>query len=180
MTPQSDCRTIVLIGMRASGKSTIGRAIAKKLGISFLDLDDVVASEFPEPSIKEIWRVRGESAWRDAEVQCLERILNSAGDRPDVLALGGGVPCISDAREILSRAAVIIIYLHAPPGLLSARLHAEPGDRPTLTGEDVAAEIAAVLAAREPVYRQLAQIVIDTENQSPTDLTRAIINSLDL
>jgi len=158
--------TVLLIGPRASGKSTVGRMLAAALNASFVDLDDVVLAGFADQgldTVEAVWAGPGEPAWRQGEAAALAARLTGAPDA-DVIALGGGTPVIDDARtriEAAQRAGrAIVVYLRCPVAVLERRLR-EPGDRPSLTGASPADETARVLAEREPVYLELADVVTD-------------------
>ena len=136
---------VVLTGPRAVGKSTIGRALAKRLGMTFIDLDVKVLARFPESTVGAVWTTHGESAWREMETTVLADLLN---DPPMVLALGGGVPTIFEAAESLNRSrqegAAMIIWLQADPHELASRLESFSDDRPSLTGRTPAEEIIEI------------------------------------
>ena len=158
---------VLLIGPRGSGKSSVGFLLAARLEIPFRDLDDIVLGGFEQASVTEVWAMCGESAWREAEVNSLKEIL---GDVASVIALGGGVPMIEDARTLinLSRETgeAIVIYLRCEPDELRRRLIEDSGDRPGLTGADPIAEIDVVLFRRHPTYVQMADRVFDTSAAS--------------
>jgi shikimate kinase len=162
---------ILLIGARASGKSTIGRSLADRLRRRFVDLDDETLAEFDASSVHEVWVREGEPAWRDAEVRCLDRVLGRAAQ---VVALGGGTPVIDAARGRIESerkaGRAFVVYLQAPAAELARRLEAMPGDRPSLTGGDVAGEIGEVLAARHATYVQLADRIVSTAGRSAGDV----------
>ena len=158
--------TVLLIGPRASGKSTVGRALAAALGASFVDLDDVVLAGFADAgltTVEAVWAGPGESAWRRGESAALARQL-APGAGSSVIALGGGTPVIDDARARIRASqragGAIVVYLRCPVGALERRLR-EPGDRPSLTGASPADETRRVLTTREPIYLELADIVTD-------------------
>ncbi|MHC4949138.1 MAG: shikimate kinase [Planctomycetota bacterium] len=155
------CR-LLLMGPRASGKTTVGRALAARCGVPFIDLDEVVRARFVEPTIHEIWARHGEAGWRDVEAACLREVLDGPAG---VVALGGGTPMIEDVRRTIRAARdarrCVVVYLRCPVPLLRRRLGAVPGDRPPLVGADAVSEVADVLARREPVYLDLADVVVD-------------------
>ncbi len=154
---------IILIGLRGSGKSTIGRKLADELWRDFVDLDLLVLEKFAEPTITEIFEKHGEAAWREAEVEALAEVLQR---EELVLSLGGGAAMIPAARELLrarQNQGDRIVYLRATAETLQARLERDPGDRPSLTGLGTVAEVAAILAERDPVYRELADQTIEVD-----------------
>ncbi|MBT8487050.1 MAG: AAA family ATPase [Phycisphaerales bacterium] len=156
---------LLLIGARASGKTTVGRHLARISRLRFVDLDDRVQAMFPEDSVTEIWTVHGEPAWRVAETRALESVL---AEEDQVVALGGGTPMIPAARSLIEHARrtgrARVLYLRCTPGELARRLEHAAGDRPSLTGDDPAAEVAAVLAARSDTYEALADVVYDGDD----------------
>jgi len=153
---------ILLMGPRACGKTEVGRRLAAAVGLPFVDLDDVALARFDESSVSAVWTEHGEAAWRAAETLAFEQTL----ERQDaVIALGGGTPMIPVARDRIERVrqtgGAVTVYLQCPVGVLAQRLRADAGDRPSLTGEEVAEEIQAVLREREPTYSRLADTVVD-------------------
>ncbi|MHC4416103.1 MAG: shikimate kinase [Planctomycetota bacterium] len=160
----------LLIGLRGCGKTTVGRVLAARLRRPFIDLDEVVLASFSEPTVHAVWSVHGEPAWRAAEVRILVDHLRADGQ---VLALGGGTPMITAARQRMEaeqRAGrVRVVYLRCAANELARRLTRQPGDRPPLTGSDPVAEISPVLAAREPTYRRLADLELDVTDTLPEE-----------
>jgi len=158
---------VVLIGARASGKTSLGRRLAAAHALQFIDLDDRVLARFEESTVSEVWATHGEAAWRAGEAAEVRALLGEPDGPGRVVALGGGTPMIDAARGLLEAARAKgrarIVYLRASATRLAERLRAAGGDRPTLTGADVAAEAAGILAAREPVYLALADATCDTD-----------------
>ncbi len=172
---------IVLIGLRGSGKSTLGRALADRLGLPFVDLDDVTPQLLGRASVADAWRHDGELAFRRAEARALEQELTLRGR---VLALGGGTPTAPRAADLLREHALagraVIVYLRAPAPALRRRLEATgPGaGRPSLTGAGPLDEIAAVLAARDPLYASLAGLVVEVEGKDIDSCIAQIIPAI--
>lgn len=154
------------MGLRASGKTTLGRVVAARVGGVCVDLDDVVVESLGVSDAKEAFARFGEAGFRTAETRELGRVLGAARDVAGggvVVALGGGTPTAPGAKDVLRGAvavgSVVLVYLHAEPGLLAARLGGVRGEdrgRPSLTGADVVDEVGAVYAARDGLYRSLA------------------------
>lgn len=171
--------TIVLIGLRGSGKTTVGPIVARILQRPFADLDDAVRDRYNGRTIADVWNAIGEAAFRRAELETLPPLLSA----PGVLALGGGTPTIEDARLILAdaqdRGCARIIYLRASPATLRARLaRADMSNRPSLTGADPLDEIESVFALRDPTFGALAGMVIETDDLTPEEIAGRILESL--
>lgn len=153
---------LLLIGPRASGKSTVGGVLAQQLRWRFIDLDLETLAAFPDsPSISIAWRVHGEPAWRMAEAAALARVLQAPAQ---VVALGGGTPMIPQSKRLLveqrQTGAAYIVYLQADPNLLRERLRDAAGDRPPLKGSNAIDEVEQILREREPTYLGLADLVV--------------------
>jgi shikimate kinase len=154
-------RHILLIGLRASGKSTLGRALATALGgVPFVDLDDHTREALGATTVREAFLDAGEAGFRAAEAQALARALRSG--EAHVLALGGGTPTAPGAAEQIAEARregrAFVVFLDPPLSTLAERLTTHEGDRPSLTGRGVVAEIGDVAAVRRPLYAALADL----------------------
>lgn len=149
---------LTLVGYRACGKSTVGRLAAARLGWPFIDADSAVEAAIGMP-IRRFFAEQGENAFRDAEQAALERLL--AGDGCMVLATGGGAVLRPANRSLLGRHGGLVAYLHASAEVLQARLRHSAGGRPSLTGAGVADEVPALLAQRDPLYREVARRTVD-------------------
>lgn len=152
-------RHLVLMGLRASGKTTLGRAAAAALGAGFVDLDDRTRALIGAASVREAFASVGEARFREAEA----RALAAALDEPSqVIALGGGTPIAPGAADSLRMARqagrAFVVFLDPPLEILAQRLSAESGDRPSLTGLGVVQEIGLVAEARRPLYAALTDL----------------------
>ena len=160
---------VLLMGLRGSGKTTVGGLLAEHLGSAFIDLDDRVLATFDQTTVTDVWAAHGEQAWRAAESRVLHELLGSGRDC--VIALGGGTPMIDSARGEIQAArtagTATVVYLRCVIEELHRRLAGRTHDRPTLTGADPVQETAAVMTAREPVFRSLADHEYDVSTDSP-------------
>ena len=166
---------LILIGLRGSGKSTIGRALAAHLHVPFTDLDDLTAQSLGAHSASAALRTHGEPAFRRAEAAALSTALSNTNQ---VLSLGGGPPTAPRAADLLKQAqatGATIVYLRATAETLRHRLQSTPHDRPSLTGADPAAEAEQILAQRDPLYLTLADKVIATDNHTPPLLLATLL-----
>ena len=158
---------IVLIGFMGAGKTTVGRLLAGKLGLPFLDSDTVI-EERSGRAIREIFADEGEPAFRALEHETIADLL--AG--PDaVLALGGGAAGHSGTRSML--AGVPVVHLRVSYADAMARVGGDEG-RPMLARPDV----ADVFTARQASYSSAATLTIDTGGRSPEDITADILTRL--
>lgn len=162
---------IVLIGMRGSGKTTIGALCARRLDRTFIDLDVEALARFGEQTVAQVWARLGEPAWRKAEFEALREHI---GVKQTVLAPGGGTVMIHGARDLIGSAPVWCVYLACDVAVLAARV-AMGSDRPSLTGQAPEAELGAVLAQREPVYRSIAGHVVRTDERPAKQIADEII-----
>lgn len=156
---------LVLIGLRGSGKTTLGQRLAAKHQRSFIDLDDRTPAVLGAPTVADAWKSRGEPAFRAAELAALKQAIAEA---PDILALGGGTPTAPGALQLLNslrNSGPTLVYLRASPGILAERLRlTDTSHRPSLTGRGVIEEVSDIFTARDPVYRGLADLVLDTDS----------------
>jgi len=169
-------RNLVLIGGRACGKTSVGQALAQALQRPFVDLDEVLVGEAGR-SIAELVAEEGWPGFRRREKELVARW----GGRPgQVLAPGGGVVLDPENVRIL-REHGLVIWLYAEPAILSQRLRQDQSSsdfRPSLTGADPVAEMARVLAEREPLYRAAAHLVLDTKGLSIPEVVRRILEKI--
>lgn len=147
---------IYLIGPRASGKTTLGRLLAQRLGRPFLDLDEAFRRDRGE-TIADLVTREGWERFREIEADILAETAKTPGR---VVATGGGVVLLPRNREILSRG--LVVYLQTDPDRLAERLTADyrPGQRPSLTGQELSQEIRTTLTEREPLYLGAAHVIL--------------------
>src|SRR5436305_11075004 len=141
-------RSIVLVGMMGAGKSTIGRRLAARLRLPFLDADVEIETAHAGVTIPEIFATHGEPHFRDGEARVIARLLDSG---PAVLATGGGAFMREETRNRI-RDKAVSIWLKADVEIIMKRVKRR-ADRPLLQTEDPAATVSRLLEGREPIYR---------------------------
>lgn len=164
---------LVLIGYRGSGKTSVGRRAAERLGWPFVDTDAQIEA-LTGRTIREIFDLDGAGHFREIEAQVVAEL---ARQRGQVLSVGGGAVLDPDSRRLL-RAAGACVWLTAPPQELCRRLASDPSSRdrrPPLTGATLLDEIQQVLNERLPIYESMADLVLDTLGRSPDELADAIV-----
>jgi shikimate kinase len=169
---------LVLIGYRGTGKSEVARLLAARLGWPAFDADAWI-EELAGKSVAEIFAEQGEAAFRDMESQAILRLAQR--DRC-VLALGGGAVMRPENRDAIGRQGQVV-WLVASPATILLRIESDPATaqrRPNLTAQGGITEIIATLEARDPIYRQCAQLEVDTEDKTPQQVADAILEQLDL
>ena len=141
-------RLIVLVGMMGAGKSTIGRRLAARLGLPFLDADSEIEAA-AGMSIPDIFEAHGEPQFRDGEARVIARLLESG---PAVLATGGGAFMREETRNRVG-AKAISIWLKADADIIMRRVRRR-ADRPLLQTPDPEATVGRLIGEREPVYQR--------------------------
>lgn len=151
----SGAGALALVGFMGSGKTSVGRTVAEKLGLPFVDTD--VAIEAQAGPIGKIFAERGESVFRQLERDVVVAAVEAAGREPCVLALGGGAVLSGDVREALGRLPHVA-WLTAPPEVLWARVRAAREGRRPLAQDEVS--FRRLLEERSEFYRQVATVEI--------------------
>jgi shikimate kinase len=168
---------VILIGARGSGKTTVAKLLAERLGWSYVDADDEIEARAGK-SIAEIFAAEGEAAFRDRESQVVADL--AARDHA-VIALGGGAVMRAENRQAIEQSRVV--WLTASPATLWRRVAADAATaqrRPRLSPQGGITEIIATLDARREIYRRCAHQVVDTEGKTPREIADAICEKLDL
>lgn len=150
-------KSIILVGYMCAGKTTVGKALAKKLGMTFYDLDWYIEERF-HMKVSQIFAEKGEDAFRDME----RRMLHEVAEFEDiVLSCGGGTPCFFDNIDYLGQVSETF-YLKATPEVICRHLAMSRGERPLLKGksqEELRIFVEQQLEARAPFYEKAAHIV---------------------
>jgi shikimate kinase len=160
--------TLWLVGMMGSGKTTVGRAVACRLGITYIDLDEEIVAA-TGTTIPEMFAGAGEESFRDAEAAAVEAVAGRAA----VVATGGGAVLRARSRRIM-RGNGLVVWLDAAATELAARLGAGEG-RPLLADGEPASRVADLLAEREPAYRAAAHHRVDTTGRGAGDVAGEVI-----
>lgn len=160
--------------MPGSGKSTVGRQLARRLGLPFHDSDHLIEQRLG-CSIREYFAREGEAAFRDVEEQVLRELAQGPAA---VVATGGGAVLRQANREAL-RAGGQVIYLRSSPEELYRRVRHDT-QRPLLQVADPMARLRAMHAERDPLYREAAHFLIETGRPSVATLVNMIVMQLEL
>jgi len=158
---------IALVGLRGSGKSTLGRRLARRLRLPFVELDALIEEAAGLP-LAQLFEIHGERYFRRLEREVLARFIGAGG--PAVIAAGGGLVTDPETWALL-RAGCVTVWLSAEPEDHYARVLAQ-GDRRPMAGQaDAMAGLKALLAARRPLYAQ-ADLTLDTSRTPLADAVR--------
>ena len=165
--------SVVLIGYRGSGKTTVGRALAERLGWPFVDADAVIVGR-AGLTIRQIFDQLGEPAFRAMEATVVGEL---AERRDHVIALGGGAVLAAVTRQALAAAGHPVVYLRGTPDHLHRRIAADPGTtdaRPNLTTAGGIEEVRDLLAVRDEIYRSAMTHELEVVGRTVEELARDI------
>lgn len=166
-------RRVFLVGMMGAGKTTVGRQLAKRLGKTFYDADREIEAR-TGVAVAVIFDIEGETGFRKREAEVLEH-LTTLDDI--VLATGGGAVLDSRNRERL-KGRGFVIYLHALPPVLWQRTRSDKS-RPLLQDGDPRERLDALYTSRDPLYREVADLVIETGRQGIGPLLAQVLTRFD-
>ena len=165
---------IALVGLPGSGKSTVGRQLARRLQLPFFDSDHVIEQRLG-CSIREAFERDGEASFRDLE----EAVLDELSQNPDaVISTGGGAVLRPGTRQRL-HARGHVVYLNSSPDEIFRRLRHDVS-RPLLQVADPLTRLRDLYAERDPLYREAAHFVIETGRPSVSTLVNMIVMQLEL
>jgi shikimate kinase len=165
-------KMIFLVGLRGSGKTTVGSIVAERLGLPFRDADVELEARAGR-SIADIFATDGEAVFRDLEEQLLIDMIDCG---PAVIATGGGV-VLRETNRSRMKATGTIVWLTADAAMLWRRTNDDPtsaGRRPDLSSGGLA-EIHEMMRLRDPLYRSIADLTIDTMSRSPEQIAADIL-----
>jgi shikimate kinase len=160
-------RHVALVGFMAAGKTTIGRRLARELGVEFLDTDALIAET--HGPIPEIFATEGEARFREYERAAAELAFSGPAK---VVSLGGGAVTHAPTRSLIAEHAVRI-YIAVTPEKILGRLKRSRTVRPVIGEQPTLAAVRTLLAAREPLYRE-AEIVVEGGLRSRVALAKQI------
>ncbi len=163
---------IILTGYMGCGKTTIGKNIAKRLGYTFVDTDEMIVEQ-QQRSISEIFAAEGEAAFREMETALLKQLTDTKRNHL-VISTGGGMPVREENRQLLS-ALGKVVYLKASPKTIFDRVK-DDTTRPLLQCENPMQRIGEMLAVREPVYEAGASVVVDVNGLRQSEAAGEIID----
>lgn len=158
---------VLLLGFMASGKSTVGRLLADRLGWSHIDLDAEI-ERYRGMTVAEIFAAEGEAAFRALEAELTPRLMA----RDNVVLTPGGGWIANAAVAAPIPAGTLTVWLRAGADEVVRRLHGQdaPRTRPLLGGGDLGARVEDLLAAREPLYARAAHRTIETTGRTPAEI----------
>jgi shikimate kinase len=162
-------RSVVLVGMMGVGKSSIGRRLAARLGMPFVDADTEI-EKAAGMSIPDIFARHGESDFRSGEARVIARLLDAG---PQVLATGGGA-FMNEGTRAAIKSKGVSIWLTADFDVLMRRIAKRKNDRPMLQTDDPAATLRQLLTVREPIYA-LADLTVQSRETPHESLVGEII-----
>ncbi|OLT22674.1 shikimate kinase [Pseudonocardia sp. CNS-139] len=163
--------SVVLVGPPGSGKSTVGEVLARRLGVDFVDVDDLIVERAGKP-IADMFLQDGEPAFRALERQVVADALEGTDG---VLALGGGSVIAAETRERLRGHRVVHLMVGLADGLRRTGMSTA---RPLLAGVNPRATFKTLLDERAPLYREVATVEVDTSRRSANQVARAVLEAL--
>jgi shikimate kinase len=162
-------RNLVLVGFMGSGKSSVGREIARRCKLRFLDTDSVIRQKYGK-SIAEIFAIHGEPAFRDQEHQVLHRL---RGARHLVIATGGGI-VLQPRNRLILRSIGPVVWLTADEEVIWERV-SRNRNRPLLQTADPRSTIRNLMEVRYPLYREAADIIVETSSLTHQEVANRIL-----
>ena len=164
---------LFLVGMMGAGKTTIGRILARRMKRAFLDSDQEIEQRCGV-AVPVIFDIEGEPGFRAREAQVIAELTAREGV---VLATGGGAVLDPESRRRLASRGTVV-YLHAVPSDLYDRVRHDK-NRPLLATADPLAKLENLYAERDPLYREIADVIVDTGRQGAPVLVRHLLARLE-
>jgi shikimate kinase len=163
---------LILIGMMGAGKTTVGKELARRRGVRFADCDHEIVAR-TGVSVPTIFEIEGEAGFRRRETQMMDELTRESDI---VIATGGGVVTTPENRDLM-RERGIVIYLNVPPQVLFERTRHDR-NRPLLQVENPRQRIEELYLVRDPLYREVADVIVEGGRGNPGAMVRMIENAL--
>jgi shikimate kinase len=163
---------LILIGMMGAGKTTVGKELARRRGVRFADCDHEIVAR-TGVSVPTIFEIEGEAGFRRRETQMMDELTRESDI---VVATGGGVVMTPENRDLM-RERGIVIYLNVPPQVLFERTRHDR-NRPLLQVENPRQRIEELYLVRDPLYREVADVIVEGGRGNPGAMVRMIENAL--
>lgn len=167
-------KPVILIGYMGAGKTTVGRLLAEQEGLCFCDTDAMI-EERERRTISEIFASDGEAAFRDMETELIKKLIEEKLS-DTVLSVGGGLPVREENRKLLQELGTVI-YLMASKETIVKRVEGSD-NRPLLKGENLMEKVGRMLSERDPLYRQAAEFLIETDGKTVEILVKEIVQAV--
>jgi shikimate kinase len=165
-------KNIYLVGLMGAGKTTVGRSLAKRLDVRFIDTDKEIELR-TGVSIPTIFEIEGEEGFRKREANM---IAETAAEKACVVATGGGSVLRGENRDAM-RASGFVVYLNVPPQMLWERTRYDK-NRPLLQVADPLSRLSQLFIARDPLYRDAANFVMDSGGMSVQEVLQYLLKEL--
>ena len=163
---------IAVYGFMGVGKTTIGRLLAESLGYGFIDMDQEIEKR-TDTSISEIFRLQGEQRFRQLESE----LVNELAEKDNlVIACGGGAIANRENAEVMRQSSRMVYLIASIPEIIKRTRR--NNDRPLLDVSDPVQTASFLLEKREPIYREFAEIIIDTTKLTPVEVVERILEEL--
>jgi shikimate kinase len=163
---------VYLVGLMGAGKTTIGRSLAKRLGLRFEDSDRVIEAR-TGVSIPTVFEIEGEEGFRKREVQVIDELSQTSGL---VVATGGGVVLRPENRARMSESG-FVVYLNVPPHTLWERTRHDK-NRPLLRVENPLLRLKELYLERDPFYREVADLIVDGSRMKSQGILQLLVKEI--
>jgi shikimate kinase len=162
----------VLIGFMGTGKSLVGKVLEQHTGFRRFDTDEIISSRLKMP-IEKIFSTHGEEHFRELETETLRSL---SAEEPAIIVTGGGIVMRSENLDLLKRLGAVV-WLDADEATLRTHLHSMR-DRPLLRTPNPGTTLSELLEAREPVYRNAADLRVDISQKNPEQIAELILKNI--
>jgi shikimate kinase len=171
--PKQTGKTVVLVGMMGSGKTTVGRILAQNLEVDFFDTDELIVAS-SRMTVAEIFESHGEAEFRRREAETLSNLVSAPGRC--VVAVGGGA-ILDDGNRAVMGGWATVVWLRTGVETLSERVGSGEG-RPLLAG-GATESLRRIADSRAGLYESAADVIVDTDGSAPDEVARAVAEAID-